>query len=168
MYEGQEPLSSEEANERVRAWAQRDCERELGWWIIHTKGQRFVGAMGFAWRSSVTTPGLKYVEVCGIASPVFWGQKVMLEGIVYLLGVHMDDARRSLSKDTEIRIKTHPDNRSSIRLAEKLGMRRAGEMLNSFGQKRLRWVGTLGLYEALRCKTPTGTSIGGPDSEAQT
>lgn len=98
-----------------------------GMWVVeHKETGAFLGMIGFA-----APEGWPGFELAWILAPRWWGQGHATEGARAAL----DHAFTVLEKDRVISL-IHPENRASIRVAERIGERLQGRILH-FGREML-------------------------------
>jgi RimJ/RimL family protein N-acetyltransferase len=115
------PKSRAEAGSWI-AWNQRNyAEHGHGLWIIETHEGDFVGDCGLTWQP---VNGVRKLEVGYHVATAWQGRGLATEAAAACC----DFARAHTDADELVAI-VHPDNRASARVAEKIGMRRAGDDL---------------------------------------
>ncbi|QHC58148.1 GNAT family N-acetyltransferase [Rathayibacter sp. VKM Ac-2760] len=113
------PKTREEAVEWI-AWNRRNYERDgVGLWIIETAGGDFVGDCGLTWQS---VNGVPELEVGYHVRSSLHGRGYATEAAAACLEL----ARRNGLANRLVAI-VHPENTASRRVAEKIGLRVAGE-----------------------------------------
>ncbi|WP_363316494.1 GNAT family N-acetyltransferase [uncultured Microbacterium sp.] len=91
----------------------------FGLWIVETHAGEFVGDCGLTWQ---TVSGVPRLEVGYHVLPAWQGL-----GLATKAAAACRDLARDLLEADELVAIVHPDNRASLRVAEKLGMRRIAE-----------------------------------------
>ncbi|MCJ1672330.1 MULTISPECIES: GNAT family N-acetyltransferase [unclassified Rathayibacter] len=102
------------------AWNRRNYERDgFGLWVIETMDREFVGDCGLTWQS---VNGIPELEVGYHVRSSLQGRGYATEAATACL----ESARRRGLADRLVAI-VHPENSASQRVAEKIGLRVAGE-----------------------------------------
>ncbi len=117
---GGQPSTPEEVWQRILRYAGLWTLTGCGYWVVHEKRSgRFVGELGLADFKRAISPSLDAPEIGWALAPWAWGQGFATEAVRAALG--WLEAEKGPTRTVCL---ISPENRASVRVAEKCGYRK--------------------------------------------